>query len=137
VLRFACVAACGAGVPANVPTHVPEAVPQRHVTIRDSRPYARGVPAIRCRWCREPMPDAVGRATYCSHAHRQAAYRQRRRDDTTKELRDLRRQLKRAEQRLALRRQWLADLAQNPACAAAIRRVVDLDEADELFGLVD
>jgi len=137
VLRFACDAACGAGVPANVPTHVPAAVPQRHVTIRDSPPYARGVPAIRCRWCREPMPDAVGRATYCSHAHRQAAYRQRRRDDTAKEVRDLRRQLKRVEQRLALRRQWLADLAQIPTCAAAIRRVVDLEEADELFGTLD
>lgn len=83
------------------------------------------------------MPDAVGRASYCSHAHRQAAYRQRRHDSDAKELRALRRQLTRTEQALVLRRQWLADLARDPACAAAIRRVVDLDEADELFGVLD
>ncbi|GAA1123088.1 hypothetical protein [Citricoccus alkalitolerans] len=35
--------------------------------------------AVRCAWCDEPLPDPSMGRRYCSDAHRQAAYRARRR----------------------------------------------------------
>lgn len=35
--------------------------------------------AVRCGWCDEPLPDPSAGRWYCSAAHRQAAYRARRR----------------------------------------------------------
>lgn len=35
--------------------------------------------ALRCGWCDEPLPDPSAGRRYCSNAHRQAAYRARRR----------------------------------------------------------